>query len=221
MSDEVREITPPKGYLEDRFDGRPILTSEKGPIVLTNRHLSEVDAYFDSLLTTGINTKIKETHGRRIEILDLGSGTQSLACKELGKVFGEKVRISGIDFYPKDAAETSVVQGDIRELPFKTATFDIIFSTEVLNYLEHSDDEQVVSEISRVLKLGGFALLHWDNIAFLDGRIQPHLRQQAKRLHLIWKSKIVRSEGQMPRLFYVLFKPPLNKDFSEKVDEVG
>lgn len=133
-----------------------------------------------------------------------------MACKEIDNEFGEKVRISGIDFYPKDSKEANIAQGDIRNLPFKTGTFDIIFSVEVLNYLKHSDEEQVVSEIDRVLKPGGFALLHWDNVAFLDGRIQPHLLTQAQKLQLIWKSKILRNEGQRPQLFHALFKPPAN-----------
>lgn len=214
MSDEGREVTPPKVYREDKFDGRTVLVSEEGIIVLSNRPLSEADAYFGNLLTTGIKEKIKETHDRRVEVLDLGSGTQSLACKEIDKEFGEKVRISGIDFYPKDSKEVNIVQGDIRNLPFKTDTFDIIFSVEVLNYLKHNDEGQVVSEIDRVLKPGGFALLHWDNIAFLDGRIQPRLFTQAQKLHLIWKSKILRNEGQRPRLFHALFKPPANPQSS-------
>lgn len=67
MSDEGREVILPKGYRKDKFDGRTILVSEEGIIVLSNRPLSEVDAYFGNLLTTGIKEKIKETYDRRIE----------------------------------------------------------------------------------------------------------------------------------------------------------
>lgn len=223
MIDEMQELIPPKGYQKEKLvDGRSVLVSEesKEEIQLTDRLLSEVDSYFGNLLTTGIKTKMKEAQERKVEILDLGSGTQSLACKEIGKEFGEAVRVSGVDFYPEGSKEANAIQGDIRELPFKTDTFDIIFSVEVLNYLKHNDDEQVVGEINRILKPGGFALLHWDNVAFLDGRMQPHLLQQSERLHLIWKSKILRREGERPKLFHALFKPPVKKVFLEKVDKI-
>ncbi len=190
MNDEGREITPPKGYWEDKRDGRPILASEdvKDVIALTNRPLYEVDAYFDNLLTTGISSKIKEMHGRRVEILDLGSGTQSLACKEIGEEFGDNVRIYGIDFYPKDAEETSVVQGDIRKLPFKTGNFDIIFSTEVLNYLKHNEDEQVVDEINRFLNQEG--LLFYIGIIYLFWMDAYSLISASKQKGFIWLGRV-------------------------------
>lgn len=135
MSDEARELTPPKGYRKKQlFDGRSQLIQEESQnfIMLTNRPLSEVNSYFGNLLTTGVEAKIKEAHGRKVEILDLGSGTQSLACKEIGKEFGETVRISGIDFNPKDSQGVNVVQGDIRELPFTKMLLISFFQLRLL-----------------------------------------------------------------------------------------
>lgn len=60
----------------------------------------------------------------------------------------------GIDIVP---LEPHVVFGDMHELPFKDSQFDFVFS----NVFDHSlYPDKKMSEIERVLKNGGFALLH-------------------------------------------------------------
>ena len=46
---------------------------------------------------------------------------------------------------------------DITKLPFKDATYDFVFASHVMEHIQ--DDEKALSEIRRILKPGGMAVL--------------------------------------------------------------
>jgi SAM-dependent methyltransferase len=46
---------------------------------------------------------------------------------------------------------------DLRQIPFKDATYDSVFASHVLEHIK--EDRQALSEIRRILKPGGFAIL--------------------------------------------------------------
>lgn len=57
-----------------------------------------------------------------------------------------------------DIAEDGVdYQADICELPFADASYDVVFASHVLEHVK--DDQRALSEIRRVMKPGGFAVL--------------------------------------------------------------
>lgn len=84
-----------------------------------------------------------------------------------------KLELTGIDkdiLALKDAAKfigenkVKLILGDAAKLPFKTATFDRIVMSEVI---EHVDDEKaVLQEAKRVLKKGGILTLTTCNIGY-------------------------------------------------------
>lgn len=102
---------------------------------------------------------------RPLTILDLGSGTGSL-IQPLRKAF-PKAHILGLDlawgmmmqakkkisFWQSLSSKYSHVQGDMEVLPFKDATFDLIFSNCTLQWA--NDLEQVFKEVKRCLKSDG------------------------------------------------------------------
>ncbi len=67
-------------------------------------------------------------------------------------------KISNLDYVTADLeSPIADVKMDIRDMPFDDNSFDILFCNHVL---EHIDDEQkAISEIRRVLKKGGWAIL--------------------------------------------------------------
>lgn len=225
MRDAIRGIIPPNGYKESRADNFPVLTSQSEgfPIRLTNRPFSVINSYFGNNLSKSIEVKLEEVGSKKVEILNLGSGTQSLACKEIEEEYGETIRAVGIDFYPKDSRGLNVVQGDARELPFEANSFHIIFSVQMLNYVNHKDDEKIVSEISRILKPKGIALLHWDNFALLDLNQMQRLPllEYTRSLGIIWKSKVLRYADSIPRLFHAVIKPPVDKRILENINQIA
>ncbi len=222
MSDEVKEIKPPKGFEHtEKFGGA--LVSDEGKIIsLENRSFQAVDEWLGNLISSGIEAKIREQEGRKINILDLGSGTDSVACKDIGNKYGNQVNVVGLDLFPQIPGEagTSVIQGNIASLPFKDESFDFVFSHKALVFLEHKSDETVVKEINRVLKPGGYAVLDWDSIGYMDGHIRKNLTDLASQLGLVWRSSVLKREDRMSQMVHVLFKPPVNQEFLAKFSEV-
>ncbi len=101
-------------------------------------------------------------------ILDVGCGTGRHVCAAYRH---DKVTVIGVDLSVDDLAETArrlrfqdhlgehgggkwgVNAADIKALPFKTAFFDVVVCSEVM---EHIDDHlAAVREVARVLKPGG------------------------------------------------------------------
>ena len=93
-----------------------------------------------------------------LRILDYGCGTggNSLAYTSLGTVIGIEpdgvaVRLAN----QRGGAEYCRTTGT--RLPFRQGSFDVVVASDVLEHIE--DDVEAVSEIARVLRLGGAAII--------------------------------------------------------------
>ena len=82
-------------------------------------------------------------------ILDIGAGDGSLINALRKKGFKNVV---GIDLEPKNE---SVIKGDASNLKFKSAEFDIVVLTEVIEHLNNEQIPKVLNEIFRVLHKNG------------------------------------------------------------------
>jgi uridylate kinase len=87
-------------------------------------------------------------------LLDVGCGTGELVCllRKLG------VDARGVEL-SKDALEMSkeevkpfLKQGDIEKIPFKSNSFDMVVSFDVLEHIERSNLQKVINETVRVAK---------------------------------------------------------------------
>lgn len=104
-------------------------------------------------------------------ILDVGSASGWFLSRVKKKF--KKADCIGVDKYRdaiiygnKKYKNIKLIWADAHKLPFKARTFDLVLCTEVL---EHVEDPQVVlSEIKRVLKNDGMAIIEMDsgNILF-------------------------------------------------------
>ena len=107
------------------------------------------------------------------DVLDVGSGPGMLAAEMAAEV-GPDGRVAGVDPSESmlalatrrtDAAE--FVAGGALELPFPDASFDVVVSTQVLEYVE--DVAGALAEARRVLRPGGRVLVldtDWDSIVW-------------------------------------------------------
>lgn len=92
------------------------------------------------------------------QLLDLGSGTghNAMALAQAGAT----VVALDVDVAPLDGA-ASIVRGDALRLPFDAGSFDGVFSS---NMLEHvPSPAQVLDELARVVRPGGWAWVSWTN----------------------------------------------------------
>ncbi len=100
------------------------------------------------------------------KMLDLGCGYGRLSKRLLQKysnlkITGVDLSQTYVDIYNRQLNPRGVaIKGDIKKLPFKNNTFDIVFIVTALMYVvDRADQERVISEMVRVLKHKGFLII--------------------------------------------------------------
>jgi SAM-dependent methyltransferase len=92
-------------------------------------------------------------------VLDAGCGTGGLLRRLAHRnAWGVEVAREGIQFCRQRGLD-NILQASITELPFRSNTFDIVLSIDVLVHQWVSDDMAALREIHRVLVPGGFVVL--------------------------------------------------------------
>jgi ubiquinone/menaquinone biosynthesis C-methylase UbiE len=104
--------------------------------------------------------------GPGLRVLDAGCGRGEvlLACARAGAA------IAGIDYSQTavdltretlaDFPDADIRQGDVTALPWPDATFDRILFSDVIEHLDPPQTVPALAEFHRVLKPGGFVLVH-------------------------------------------------------------
>jgi SAM-dependent methyltransferase len=101
---------------------------------------------------------------KKSKIIDLGCGEGVLV---------EEYRAKGHDIIGVDYNYSSdlVLKGDITQLDFEDKSFDYVLALDVIEHLNFEDQEKAFSEIHRILKDDGQALVSLPNLAHLTSRI--------------------------------------------------
>lgn len=129
---------------------------------------AEIDPAFAERAQVILSTVENRKHNH---ILEVGCG-RGFYMKTLSQLPGV-TKIEGIDINPHYVAiaqnfakhkKVHIQQASAYKLPFKSNSFDIVISTEVLEHLE--DDTTAVREMYRVLKPGGRLLITVPNERF-------------------------------------------------------
>lgn len=112
--------------------------------------------------------KHRPSFGDEIKILDVGCGT-GLLLKEmesLGNCFGVDVSKKAVDFCGKRGI-VNVQVADAAGIPYPDNTFDVAVALDVIEHIE--SDDKAISEIYRVLKPRGVAIITVPSFMFLWG----------------------------------------------------
>jgi SAM-dependent methyltransferase len=154
---------------------------------------------------------LRNETGERRRILDAGCGT-GWNLQDLS-TFGDT---HGIDISPLAVITTRrrggrVTQGNVLELPYPSASFDLVTSFDVLYHAWIKDDAQAVRELARVLKPGGLILVKTPALKILWGAHDEavhsrhrYTRGELERLLLGAGLLLVRSTYANSLLFPVL-----------------
>ncbi len=139
--------------------------------------------------------KVKKTYGDKkdLKILDVGCGAGFLSNKlalEFKEVHGVDISEESLYIAKKydQSGKVQYQKADAYQLPFLDQQFDVVTA---MDFLEHVDNpEQVVKEISRVLKPGGLFFFHTFNRNFLAKiviikLVEIFVKNTPKNMHVI------------------------------------
>lgn len=103
-------------------------------------------------------------------ILDCGCGTGSNL--EMLRPYGRAVGFDLTGIGPAFAREHGhrVAQASIAQIPFASGTFDLVTAFDVFQCLPDPVERDAIAEMARVLKPGGWLLLHVAALEILHGR---------------------------------------------------
>lgn len=112
-----------------------------------------------------VNLLIEEVDVEPRDILDVGCASGWFLSEiaknyPLAKCTGVDAYKKSIDYGTKQYKNLTLLTIDAHKLPFAKASFDIVICAEVLEHVEHP--EIVLSEIKRVLKKDGAAIIEMD-----------------------------------------------------------
>ena len=126
------------------------------------------------------------------KILDCGCGTGSnlAMLAPFGSAMGFDLTRIGTEF--AKAHGHRVAQASIAQIPFRSASFDLVTSFDVFQVLPDDVEPAAVKEMSRVLKPGGRMLLHVAALDILHGAhsvlSEEHRRYTPSRLRALVES---------------------------------
>jgi len=117
---------------------------------------------------------LRDVVGNRpaLRILDAGCGTggTTVRLRALGDVCGVDLRQEAVAPAASRGLGGRLAQAGVEWLPFRTASFDIVTSFEVLYHLGVGSDDAALAEFRRVLRPGGLLLLRLPAHDWLRGR---------------------------------------------------
>lgn len=135
-------------------------------------------------------------------VLDCGCGTGSnlAMLKGYGRAVGFDLTATGPRFARSHGH--AVAQASIAQIPFASGTFDLVTSFDVFQCLPDDVERAAVAEMSRVLKPGGWLLLHVAALDILHGK-HSVLSEEVRRYTSARLRAIVEAGGfRIERLTY-------------------
>ena len=138
-------------------------------------------------------------------ILDCGCGTGSNLemLKPYGNAVGFDLTRIGTEF--ARAHGHRVAQASISDIPFRTGHFDLVTSFDVFQVLPDAVEQSAIVEMARVLKPGGWLLLHVAALPILYGK-HSALSEETRRYTASSLRTLVEGAGfQIQRLTYDQF----------------
>ena len=139
---------------------------------------------------------------RAPRILDCGCGTGSNL--EMLRPFGNAVGfdLTEIGTVFARANGHRVARASIGEIPFKSATFDLVTSFDVFQVLPGDVEQSAILEMARVVKPGGWLLLHVAALAVLHGKHSVLSEEKRRYTRATLRATVERGGFTIERLTY-------------------
>jgi ubiquinone/menaquinone biosynthesis C-methylase UbiE len=159
----IRRFDPARPELMDLPSNDTVLLADD------LKNLRTINRYFGGFAAIG-KTILPFFHGLApdipVEILDLatGSADHPVELSRIARKLGRKVRIIAVDKNPQilevarrrtqGIPEIEVVHGDLLQLDFTDASFDIVLCSLALHHFSREDAVRILSEMNRICRIG-------------------------------------------------------------------
>ena len=142
----------------------------------------------------------------RARILDCGCGTGSnLAMLDpFGETYGFDLTWRGL-LFAHEHGRRRIAQGSIDAIPFKTGSFDLVTSFDVLSTLDDAMEQRALAEIRRVLRPGGALIVNTAALRFLHGQHAVFASEVRRLSRGQLRASLERSGFRISRLTYTNF----------------
>ncbi len=161
------------------------------------------------------------TPGRTYQVLDAGCGTggNTLDLQRWGTVTGMDFSLEALNFATTRGLRR-LIRGSVEQLPFRSQTFDVVISLDVISDGGVKDEVAALREFRRVLRPGGIALVRLPAFDWLWGAHDEAVltvrrfttRQLSQRMELAGFRVLEANYGNV-----VLFPIAIAKRLSERV----
>jgi ubiquinone/menaquinone biosynthesis C-methylase UbiE len=143
-----------------------------------------------------------------IDILDIGCGTgamlDDLMC--CGRVIGADFSPEALSFCHKRSEKTGqvhpLVRADIRSLPFRSNSFDVVTAMDIIEHIDR--DKDASQEILRVLKPGGKLIATVPAFMSLWSRHDVALQHQRRYTAPQFRDLLQRSGFRIDKISYTV-----------------
>jgi SAM-dependent methyltransferase len=144
-------------------------------------------------------------------LLDCGCGTGANVelLGTFGRAYGFDLTEIGLKI-GREAGRTRLARATVTAVPFPTASFDIVTSFDVLYSLQDEDERTAITEMYRLLKPGGFAIVNVAAMQVLRGDHSILSREVRRYSRADLRARLERAGFLVERLTYTnaaLFAP--------------
>src|SRR5207244_3062399 len=119
---------------------------------------------FRAFVTPLIRRAIARTPSPRILDCGCGTGANVELLGRFGRTYGFDLSVTGLRL-AREAGRRGLARASVAAVPFRSESFDLVTSFDVLYSLDRSDERAAVSEMYRLLRPGGFAIV---NVAAME-----------------------------------------------------
>lgn len=153
------------------------------------------------------DTALIEFLKRHKQILEVGCG-QGRFMSLFSNISGLEYSQKFINIAKKRGVKGKIFKGDAFNMPFRSGTFDMVFSTGLIEHYE--DKQKLVSEHVRVLKMNGLCLITVPSSG-LDGYLVNLLREVVYKGTKMYEPSYLGERMKSEILYSLLEKEGLKK----------